>query len=142
ARMLQQPLNVAEPLEVLERKRLAAVSNRPEFASPSQQSGNRNRRFRQRLPDNFKRGYRMGQALECQLADRVEPIALAPRQAADHVGDENLPARRRGAQPRGLHYRRTVEVNPFPGCFAGRYANTDPEWRFAIRAGQYFGRLL
>ena len=142
AGMLQEALNVAEPLDVLEREACVAISDRPILAGLREDCSNPAGRLRERLPYNLKRGHRFGQTLERQVADRGEAMALAAGQTAYHVRYENLSRRCRRAKSRGFHYRRTEEIIALRGRFTRRYADTDLERRCAFLARRYGRRLL
>src|SRR5277367_1527801 len=69
-------------------------------------------------------------------------MALAARQTSNHIRYEDLTRRRRRAQARSFHYRRTVEIIAVAGRFARRNADADLELRCVAPAHAAASRLL
>ena len=79
------------------------IAGRRQLAQPLRQ---RDPAPRGRLPLELERGHRLGDALQLQVTERTEAMAVARTRELAHQGvDHDLPSRSMSAQPRGLDDR-------------------------------------
>ena len=97
---------------------------------------------RQWFPLHCKGSDGLGQSLERQLAERCERVTATAGKAADDIGDDDLPAGRGGAEPRGLDHGRTIDVAVLARRFPRGDADADPHRIAAGAAPRTMGRLL